>query len=143
MYNYSFFHGWAIVRLIHNDKTSTIKLYSGNHSYLINDSICIYLKHSSKRLSPWSFTFLPEHIKEIQNIRKKTGNIYIVLVCNDDGMCCMNFDEFSRLIFIGDFGKSKSIRILRSPREKYSISGSDGKLNYKIGDNDFPRKIFL
>ena len=142
-YQFSLVVGWGIVRLIHDERTSKIKLYSGNHVYVINDSVCIYLKHSSKRLSPWNFTFLPEHIKEIQNIRRKINNLYTVLICNDDGICCLNFSEFSQLIYIGDFGKSKSIRISRSRREKYSISGSDGKLRHKIGDSDFPRKIFV
>jgi len=33
-------------------------------------------------------------------------------------------------------------RISRLPREKYSVLGSDGVLSYKVGDSDFPRKIF-
>lgn len=143
MYNYGFFHGWALVRLIQDKRTSKVKLYSGNNAYLVNDFACIYLKHSSFRLSPWLFTFMPKHIKEIQTIRKDIKNTYLVLVCNDDGICCLNYDEFSQLIFIGDFDKSKNIRVSRPPRKKYLISGTDGKLSYKIGNNDFPRKIFL
>jgi len=142
MYNYTFFHGSALVRLVQDRRTSEIKLYSGNNGYLVNNVAYIYLKHSSKRLSPWSFTFLPEHIKEIDEARKKIQNIYVVLICCDDGICCLNFKELSQIIFIGGFNKSKSIRISRSPREKYEVLGSDGRLNYKIGNNDFPRKIF-
>ncbi len=142
MYNYTFFHGSALVRLVRDKRTIGLKLYSGNNGYLVNNIACIYLKHSSKRLTPWTFTFLPEHIKEITEIRKKLQNIYIVLICSDDGICCLNFKELSQLIFVGDFNKSKHIRISRSPREKYEVSGSDGDLNYKIGNSDFPRKIF-
>jgi hypothetical protein len=39
-------------------------------------------------------------------------------------------------------GQEKSIRISRRPKEKYSVSGSDGGLKYKIGENDFPRRLF-
>ena len=139
MYNYTFFHGSALVRLVQDRRTKGITLYSGNNSYLVNNIACIYLKHCTKRLTPWSFTFQPEHIREIAEIRKNIGNTYIVLICSDDGICCLNYYELSQLVFIGDFNKSKHIRVSRSPREKYEV---DGKLKYKIGDSDFPRKIF-
>jgi len=142
MYNYTFFHGSALVRLVQDSRTFGIKLYSGNNGYLVNNIAYIYLKHSSNRLAPWSFTFLPEHIKEIEEIRKKIQNVYVVLICSDDGICCLNFKELSQLIFIGDFNKSKHIGISRSPRGKYGASGSDGNLNHKIGNRDFPGKIF-
>lgn len=142
MYDYTFFHGSALVRVAQDSKTYGIKLYSGNNGYLVNDVACIYLKHSSKRLSPWTFTFLPEHIKEVAEIRKQIKDVYIVLICGSDGICCLNFNELSQLVLIGDFDKSKHIRISRSRGEKYGVSGSDGKLNHKIGNSDFPRKIF-
>ena len=143
MYNYTFFHGSALVRLVQDKRTTGIKLYSGNNGYLVNNAAYIYLKHSAKRLPPWIFTFLPEHVKDIDEVRNRIQHIYIVLICCDDGICCLSFKELSQIIFIGDTDKSKSIRISRSPREKYAVSGSDGRLNYKIGDNDFPRKIFV
>jgi len=142
MYNYTFFHGTALVRIVQDKRAFGIKLYSGNNTYLVNDSACVYIKHSSKRLSPWVFTFLPEHIKDIDKIRKDLSNTYIVLICNDDGICCLNFKEFSQLVFVGSSNQTKWIRVRRSPREKYTVTGSDGELRYKIGDSDFPQKIF-
>ena len=121
MYNYTFFHGSALVRLAQDSRTLGIKLYSGNNSYLVNNVACIYLKHSAKRLTPWSFTFMPEHIKEIAEIEKKIQNVYIVLICSDDGICCLSYNELAQLIFIGDFNKSKQIRVSRPPREKYEV----------------------
>ena len=85
---------------------------------------------------------MPGHIREIGEIRKRIRDIYVVLICSDDGICCLSFKELSQIVFIGDIDKSKNIRVSRSPREKYAVSGSDGELNYKIGDNDFPRKLF-
>ncbi len=143
MYNYTFFHGTALVRLAQDTRTYGIKRYSGNNGYLVNDVAYIYLKHSSKRLTPWSFTFLPEHIKEIAEARKRIKkNIYIVLICGTDGICCLDFNELSQVILIGDSSGIKQIRISRSRGEKYGVSGSDGKLNHKIGNSDFPRKVF-
>lgn len=142
MYNYSFYYGSALVRIIQDYKTVSIKLYSGNNCYLVNNKSCIYFKHSTKRITPWSFTFTPKNIKEIVGVWKSVPNTYIVLICSDNGICCLKFDELSKIIRIGDFENSKCVRISRFPREKYSVSGSDGELRYKIGDSDFPKIIF-
>jgi hypothetical protein len=139
--DYSFFYGSALVRLVHDSRTFGVKLYNGNNCYLVNKKNIIYLKHSAKRLSPWSFTFLPEHIAEITKICNQGKTIFTVLICNDDGICCLDYSELSQVIFFGNIGQTKSIRISRSPREKYAVTGSDGKLNHKIGDSEFPEKV--
>lgn len=141
MYNYTFFYGSALVRLIRGSRTYGVKLYRGNNYYLVNEKSYIYLKHSTKRISPWSFTFMPEHMTEITSLYSQNKNIFVVLVCNDDGICCLDYDELAQVIFFGNIGQTKFIRVSRSPREKYMVSGSDGKLKHKIGDNEFPRKV--
>lgn len=141
MYNYTFFYGSALVRIIRDSRTYGVKLYRGNNCYLINDKTCIYMKHCTKRISPWSFTFMPEHMNEIGSLYSQNKNIFVVLVCNDDGICCLDYNELAQVIFFGTIGQTKFIRVSRSPREKYMVSGSDGKLKHKIGDNEFPRKV--
>ncbi len=141
MYNYTFFYGSALVRLIHDYRTHGVKLYNGNNCYLINEQSCVYMKHSTKRISPWQFTFLPEHMVEIANLYNQKNNLFVVLICNDDGICCLSFDELAQVIFFGNIGQSKFIRVSRSPREKYTVTGSDGKLKHKIGDSEFSNKV--
>lgn len=141
MYNYTFFHGSALVRLIHDSRTYSVKLYRGNNCYLVNEKSCIYLKHSTKRISPWSFTFQREHMVEIASLCNQNKNLFVVLICSDDGVCCLSYDELAQVIFFGSISQSKFVRVSRSPREKYAVSGSDGKLKHKIGDNDFPGKV--
>lgn len=140
MYNYTFFYGSALVRLIHDSRTYGVKLCRGNNCYLINEKSYIYMKHSSKRISPWVFTFMPEHMVEIASLCNQNKNSFVVLICNDDGVCCLSYDELAQVVFFGNIGQSKFVRVSRSPREKYAVSGSDGKLKHKIGDNDFPGK---
>ncbi len=141
MYDYTFFHGSALVRLTQDPRTGGIKLYQGNHCYLVNEKSCIYLKHSTKRISPWQFTFLPEHLSEITKIQNDTKALFVVLICNDDGICCLDYPEVAQLILVGNMDQTKSIRVSRSTHEKYGVSGTDGKLRHKIGNNDFPRKV--
>lgn len=141
MYDYTFFHGSALVRLVGDPLTYGVKRFRGNHCYLVNDRSCIYLKHSTKRLSPWQFTFLAEHLSEIVDIHGQQNALFVVLVCNDDGICCLDYREVMRLILVGNMEQPKWIRITRSPRQKYAVSGSDGRLEYKIGNSDYPRKV--
>ena len=141
MYDYTFFHGSALVRLIQDHRTHGTELYKGNHCYLVNKKSCIYLKHSTKRLSPWHFTFLPEHLSEITDIHNSTGALFVALICNDDGICCLDYQEVSQLIMVGNMDQTKSIRVSRSTRQKYAVSGTDGKLSYKIANSDFPQKV--
>ncbi len=142
MYNYTFFYGSALVRLIRDSRTYGVKLHGGNNCYLINDKICVYLKHCTKRMSPWSFTFMPNHMAEIASLYSQNKKLFVILICNDDGVCCLNYDELAQVIFFGNIGQTKFVKAARSPREKYTVSGSDGKLKHKIGANEFPRKVF-
>ena len=141
MYDYTFFHGNALVRLVQDRRTYGLELYHENHCYLVNKKSGIYLKHSTKRISPWQFTFLPEHLNEIASIKNEIKSLFLVLICNDDGICCLNFQEIAQLILVGNMDQTKSIRVSRSLHEKYAVSGTDGKLKHKIGNSDFPRKV--
>jgi len=141
MYDYTFFHGHVLVRLIQDPRTRGVELYRGNNCYLVNKKSGIYLKHSAKRISPWQFTFLPVHLTEIATIESEIKALFLVLVCNDNGICCLDYQETAQLILVGNMDQTKSIRVSRSTREKYAVSGSDGKLEHKIGNNDFPRKV--
>lgn len=141
MYDYTFFHGHALVRLIQNPETYGIEIIHGNNCYLINKKSGIYLKHSTKRISPWQFTFLPDHLNEIVALSRNIKNLFLVLICNDNGICCLDFEETAQLIMLGNMDQTKSIRVSRAAREKYAVSGTDGKLKYKIGNSDFPWKV--
>lgn len=140
----SFYHGVALVRIIHHDAYETLRVYiDNNSSYLVNKDIGIYIKYSEKKLPPWIFTFSEEHIMEIVAMTTKLKNIYISLVCNEDGVCCLNWHEFATIISVDDRLFPKWIRITRMKNEKYSVFGKDGKLKHKVGNIDFPKKIFL
>ena len=141
MYDYTFFHGSALVRLVQDQRTHGVEQYHENHCYLVNRKSCIYLKHSAKRISPWQFTFSPEHLTDIAHIRNEIKAFFLVLVCNDDGICCLEYQEIAQLILVGNMNQTKSIRVSRSTHEKYAVSGTDGELKYKIGNSDFPRKV--
>ena len=91
-------------------------------------------------MSPWQFTFKQEHQIEIETMRS-TVSVFIVLVCNDDGIVCLSYGELERLI--GDqAGLVGWITAARRARQMYGIKGSSGSLETKVGANEFPAKLF-
>jgi hypothetical protein len=141
---FEFFHGVVLSRLVHASPNQIeIKSYptSSNSSYVLNNKIGLFVKYSTRRMSPWSFSFKKAHQEEILLMSKSMELVFILLVCNDDGIVCLNYDEF-KLVLDEHFDESESIRIRRMHREKYSVVGTDGKLRVKIGESDFPKKLF-
>jgi hypothetical protein len=141
MIDFSFYYGSAIYRLLSKNSVKDI-FFVENNCFKINNEFHIYLKHSKDRLTPWQFTFQPRQLEKIIDLKNKIQRFYIVLICNGDGICCLTFEELAQVIFIGENSLLKTVRISRTSREKYSVSGTDGKLKYKIGNSDFPKKCF-
>jgi hypothetical protein len=141
---FEFFHGVVFTRILHKGNLPVgIKDYptSDNASYIVNDNVGIYIKYSSKRMSPWRFSFQKEHQDEILEMKNKLGEVYTILVCNDDGIVCLNFSELKQVLN-NQHDLVEWISVARGPREKYEVKGHDGKLHFKIGNSDFPAKIF-
>lgn len=137
---FKFFHGAVLCQLVHDEKIYSIATYptADNASYVINSGVGVYIKYSKKRLGPWRFTFKKEHQHEIQEMQRRLGVVYVLFVCNDDGIVCLEFKELKTVL---DYRHEEMewLAIYRDRREKYSIKGSDGKLKYKIGVNDFSK----
>ncbi len=140
---FKFFHGVVFADLIHaTGNNLTIRSYShtSNSSYVINDNFGLYIKYSSKRMSPWRYSFKREHQDEIAKMRKDLGQVYVVLVCNDDGYVALNFSQL-KTILNDQHGDVEWVSVSRNRREMYLVNGSDGKLPFKVGQNDFSRKL--
>jgi hypothetical protein len=141
---FEFYHGVVFARIIHGTQRP---LYvrpfqsTSNASYIVNDTIGIYIKYSSKRMTPWHFTFMKEHQDEIDLLKANLTNVFLVLVCNDDGVVCLGYSEL-KSILDDQHDSIEWISATRHKREMYSVKGSNGELNFKIGQNDFPEKIF-
>lgn len=141
---FALYHGAVFSRLLHEcDYELSLKAFptKSNSSYVLNKNIGLYIKYSTKRMSPWSFSFKKEHQDEIQLMKDSLEEVYTILVCRDDGIVCLSFDELKKVL---DYKHENIewIRIARGRREKYAVAGKDGKLKCKIGDNEFPTKLF-
>ena len=139
---FEFYHGAVLSKLLYTGKELKIKTFpsDGNCTFTINDKVGIYIKYSKKRMTPWVFTFKKKHQEELSilgDLHKKT---FIVLVCGDDGIACLNYDEFKE-IFNTNIDDFEWIKAHRFKRESYEISAKDGKLKKKVAQNNFPENI--
>lgn len=141
---FEFFHGLVFARILHGtQRPLVLKPFNtgSNAGYVLNDSIGIYIKYCSKRMTPWRFTFRTEHQAEIDLMRKNLADVFLLLVCNDDGVVCLSHAELKQLLD-DQHDPIEWISATRHRRQMYSVKGSNGKLNFKIGQNDFPAKLF-
>jgi len=141
---FEFFHGAVFARMLHATQHEiTFRPYSesDNAAYIVNGSKGIYIKYSTKRLSPWRFSFNKSHHDIIAKMRHDIGEVFIVLVCNDDGAVVLTFDEYQRVATNG-IAPGDWISAARNRRQMYLIKGPEGRLEFKIGKDDFSGKIF-
>lgn len=140
---FQFYHGVVFAALLHHgERQFTVSQFpsSDNASYVLNDDVGIYVKYSTKRMSPWHFSFEGRHKAEIRKLRSRLGRTVVVLVCRDDGVAGITLDEFDKIVDV-DQVRTESVRVVRRPREKYTVSGPRGKLPFKIGMTDFCQKV--
>ena len=141
---FEFFHGSVFARMLHGRPQGFhVKAYSAtdNAAYVLNDKIGLYIKHSSKRLSPWRFTFLPPHQKCFGKLKEEYGHAYPVLVCNDDGIVILSFTDLMKVLD-DNINDAEWISVTRGKGKMYAVKGSDGNLEFKVGRNMFLEKLF-
>ena len=141
---FEFFHGLVFARILHGTQRPLVLTpfqENSNASYIVNEKIGLYIKYSSKRMTPWRFTFKREHQEEIELMKNKLEKVFLLLVCNDDGIVCLSYSELKQILD-DQIDDIEWISAIRKKHEMYAVKGSNGKLGFKIGPNDFPEKIF-
>ena len=140
---YEFYNGVVLNRLIRKGNPIKIDVFptSGNNSFMINDKVGLYIKYSSKNISPWRFSFTKEHQQELNIMKQLLDTIYLILVCERDGIVCIEYEELKQVLD-EHYEEIEWVSVSRLKREQYSVKGSNGKLEFKIADSDYPKKIF-
>jgi hypothetical protein len=138
------YHGAALLKLVSNGQMPVeIKPFlsgGGRASYVVNGTIGLYIKHSSLRMSPWSFTFQPAHRAELVKMMAAFENVFLLLVCERDGVAVLTGPEI-RMVLDTNRKAAQWISIRRGKREQYQVKGSRGLLACKVADSDHPKKI--
>lgn len=141
---FEFFHGAVLARMLHTmQQNMNVAPYSlsDNASYVIDGNKGIYVKYSSKRMSLWRFSFQRRHCEMIAEMERKLGQVFVILLCHDDGAVVLTFEELRQVVNLDGTGV-QWISAARNRKQMYLINGSDGNLAFKIGKDEFAEKIF-
>lgn len=138
------YHGAILARLVRaaRDDLATISLTSsGRSSYVVGGTVGLYVKHSTSRLTPWSFSFQRDHQLELRSLSESCAAVFVVLVCGSDGIVCLSASELAR-IFDSEHQPAEWVKASRRKREKYLVTSSDDRRGVRIADSDFPARVF-
>lgn len=87
------------------------------------------IKYSTKRLSPWQFSFNADQLFEIASLARNYKSVWMILVCGVDGIVALKTQEFL-LVTEARPGGICSIRISRSRNSMYRVSGNARELPF-------------
>ena len=111
-------------------------------AYYIENAV-FQVKYSSKRLSPWQFTYMAETLDELEKLQRGYNPVWVVLVCGIDGVVGLSLAELHAIAQVGG-GGAAWIRVSRSRNSMYRVSGALGSLPQAKpqGLEDFLAEVF-
>ena len=140
---YEFYYGSVLARLISKcNQSIEVKTYASksNSSFVLNDCVGLYIKFSTHRLSPWRFTFQKDHQDEFSEMKSELDDVFLILVCETDGIVALSFSEVKSILDENHLA-TEWVSVTRRKREQYTVKGSDGTLDFKVAESDFPMKV--
>lgn len=127
MADYERYHGIVLRALITELSTGAhIKAEDAHgvvNSFVVGGKIGLYIKHSTKRLSPWTFGFTEDHMAELDLLSDHSTESFVCLVCGYDGFLTLNMGEVRQLMEAKGSDHSLSIHVKRRKRHNYSVGG--------------------
>lgn len=125
------YHGAAIRDLIVGARQPLMIEASDEHgrvnTFVVNEAVGVYLKHSSGRLPPWQFMYSDEHFDEIQRLGERCRKVWLMHVCGRDGVVVIDLDEFL-LMNPSDAATTRFVRVDRDRNTMYRVNGTGGRL---------------
>jgi len=115
--------------------------------YLLNNTLPVLCKYSTKRINPWSFSIKKDVLDIYFSLVKVYKECLIILICGIDGIISLDYSEVCNIININIPSEQKRISATRKLGEMYYISGSDGNLKNKVAQKsvveNLQRHLFL
>lgn len=137
------YHGIVMARLVQDlNRPVLVENWStvSRSTYVIDDSVGLYVKYSTKRLAPWAFEFTAEHNKEVEQLRQVVDSLWVVLVCGPVGIACESWPKVEPLITRRE-GGGFSLSVNWRPNHKFRLSGARS-LPLLVADRSFPSALF-
>ena len=131
---YKLYHGAVLAELVQS-LTVPVSIDELNEtgrlsSYILNNRIGLQIKHSTQRLSPWSYTFTRYNMSELLALRARFNEVFVVFVCETQGMVCLTIEDVLRVSEVGQSAQVW-IRVERRRGKWFGVHGSEGALPAK------------
>jgi len=130
-----FYHGAALTRLLEDPRCERIRRQ--DFGYIVNESVFVFVKYSTKGRSPWGFVFSGEEARKLNEI---SGLVFIGLICGGDGICAVAWGDIKALL--GETAGSARIAVRRRFNEQYGVSGPVAELKGKVPVKAWPALVF-
>ena len=100
--DYEFYQGVVLRNLIVNADFSVMVrpfVREGRISaFVINSRIGVFMKHSTKRMSPWRFTFGLDQVSDLLDLEAKYFDSFVVFICGSDGLVTLDVARCTRFL---------------------------------------------
>lgn len=131
-----FYWGAAIVRLLEHPHFSAVRKHE--YGYVVNSSVFVFLKYSTKARSPWGFGLTNDELPRLISLASQYNRVVLGLICGGDGVCAVDWKQLISLL--GD--KPGWISVRRNFNERYGVSGPAGGLDRKVSLQSWPLLVF-
>jgi hypothetical protein len=132
---YELYQGAVLRQLIvESEHSLTVRPYIREgriNAFVLNGRVGIYVKHSSKRMSPWRFTFTIEQAADLLDLEVKFPESFVVLICETNGLLTLNCFQLHEIVSFQESGNAW-VRVERPPRAQYGVAGNRGELKNKM-----------
>ena len=130
---FELYHGAAIRELIVG-ACVPVKIESYDNlgrvnTYKINGELGLHIKHSSKRLPPWQFTYSIDNLNEIRELAAHCSSVWLVHICWQAGIVALSLSEFLT-INPPDAETTNFVRVDRDRNKMYRVNGTKGRLTH-------------
>jgi len=102
-------------------------------AFVVNSRFGVFVKHSSKRMSPWRFTFNLDQVSDLLDLEAKYFDSFVVFVCGTDGLVTLDVAALHQIVTFDDV-ENAWITIERRPRTQYGVRGNRAELPNKVAN---------
>lgn len=138
---YEIYQGVALRQIIGGAKSavclSPFRKRGRVSAFVLNGTIGVFVKHSSKRMSPWHFTFHRQHVLDLKKLEAACRGSYMIFVCGFDGLVAIDASCLHELVSFEETEQAW-VRIERKPRSMYGLSGNRADLKHKLAHGAAP-----
>jgi len=137
------YHGSAITELINTAgkdlRIGRIPTMSSS-SYVVNESSGLFIKYTTRRHSPWSFTFNSDQVKELRELAVLHRETFIALVCGRSHVAVSSLMEFAEVLDIEKLD-SGTVSVSTRHGRMLQLRGSSGQMSHKLPKTEPFKKL--